>query len=94
MRQIGETTFSKNLFVETKEIYPFSLDIIDNMSFFGDVKERVHEFDTDGPRKVVHLTFDMEEKMDDRSSVIFTFTMSIPVSSVTSQLIFTHPLIV
>jgi len=76
MTQISETVFSKNMVIETKAIYPLSLDIMDNMDRFGNIIEKIHEFDTNGPRETVHITFDMEEVIDDHASIIFSFLIN------------------
>lgn len=76
MRQFSETIFSKSIIVRTKEIYPLSLDILDNMDAFGAIKEKQHAFDTDGPRSRVHLFFDVEDVIDDRSSIVFSFRIN------------------
>ena len=76
MIQMGETVFSKSIIIKTREIYPLSLDILDNMAAFGVIKEKRHEFETSGPRKRVHLSFDMEDIIDEHSAIIFSFMIN------------------
>ena len=73
MTQVKELVFSKDIFVRTREIYPLSLDIMDNMSAFGDIIERRHVFESDGPRRRVHLFFDLIERIDDHAAMVFSF---------------------
>jgi len=71
-----DIVFSKSVFVKTKEMYSLSLDILDNMAVFGTIIEKKHQFETDGPRKQVHLFFDTVDKIDERSSLIFSFMIN------------------
>lgn len=76
MVHFSETVFSKNIALETKEIYSLGLDILDSMSAFGTINEKEHEFDTSGPRKAVKLVFDLVDELDAHSSMIFSFRIS------------------
>ena len=42
MIQIHETVFSKNIFIKTRAMYLLSLDIMDNMSTFDEIKEKTN----------------------------------------------------
>ena len=74
--QLNETIFSKSIVLKTKEIYPLSLDILDTMDAFGLITEKKHEFETTGPRRRVHINFDMEDVFDRHSSAIFSFIIN------------------
>lgn len=74
--QVEDTLFSRAFTLKTKDIYPASIDILDSMACFGNVIEKKHEFETDGPRKGVHLFFDVEDIVDDHASMLFSFLIN------------------
>ena len=76
MRKIRETLFSKKIALEPSNPYNLTLDILDSMATLGSIKEKKHEYKTDGPKKVVNLVFDLEDKIDDHSSIIFSFKVN------------------
>lgn len=76
MRYIEEIFFDKEMCFQIKDPYPTAIDIEEIVSHFGIVRERENIFMTDGPRKLVKLIFDLENRLDENSMAIVTFNIN------------------
>ena len=64
METISETFFQKKIILETSDIYSTAMEIKEIVSAFGNVVEIKNVYETDGPRKRVHLQFEATKPVD------------------------------
>lgn len=75
MEQITDIIFTKRSVLKTNDPYSLALTIKEIASHYGTVDESVHEYDTNGPRKVVKLNFDIKSHLNKHTYTILSFVM-------------------
>ena len=86
MERISDAIFTKKSTIRTKDPYSLALEIKEIASYYGAVKEKVHEYDTNGPRKVIMLVFDVKNPINKHTLTKLSFLMKGEIGVVTSFL--------
>ena len=86
MEKIVDVVFTKRSVFRTNDPYSLALAIKEIASQYGIVKERVHEYDTNGPRKMIKLYFDLSNRITRHMLTKLAFIMNGEVGVVTSFL--------
>ena len=86
MEKIVDTIFTKQSVVRTNDPYSLALAIKEIASHYGIIKEKVHEYDTNGPRKVVKLYFDIKNPINKHTTANLSFIMKGEIGIATSFL--------
>lgn len=75
MEKILDVIFTKHSTFKTRDPYSLALAIKEIASRYGDVKEKIHEYDTNGPRKIIRIVFDVKNNINKHTSARLTFQM-------------------
>lgn len=86
MEKIIDVIFTKRSVLRTNDPYSLALAIREVASHYGIVKEKVHEYDTNGPRKMIKIHFDLKNPITKNTYTKLGFVMKGEIGLVTSYL--------
>ena len=86
MEKITDVIFTKQSTIRTKDPYSLAIEIKDIASRYGHIRERTHEYDTNGPRKLVRLVFEVVSPINKRTKTKLVFVLKGEVGLATGYL--------
>ncbi len=86
MEKIVDVLFTKRSVIRTNDPYSLALAVKEISSHYGVVKEKIHEYDTNGPRKVVKICFDLRNPITRHTIAKLSFVMKGEIGVATSFL--------
>ncbi len=86
MEKILDVIFTKRSVIRTNDPYSLALAVKEIASLYGTIKEKLHEYDTNGPRKVIRLNFDLKNSINRHTFTKLAFIMKGEIGIATSFL--------
>ena len=86
MEKILDIIFTKRSVLRTNDPYSLALAVREVASQYGTIKEKVHEYDTNGPRKIIRLNFDLRNRITKHTMVKLAFMLKGEIGIATSFL--------